>query len=65
MVPFSAKLNTPIVLFAVEGNSSREVEVLVLILLTEAVDASYIQNQNFSPPLSELLRRNQKNQTDK
>jgi hypothetical protein len=28
----------------VEGNSSREVEVLVLILFTEAVDASYIQN---------------------
>jgi hypothetical protein len=28
----------------VEGNSSREVEVLVLVLLTEAVDASYIQN---------------------
>jgi hypothetical protein len=28
----------------VEGNSSREVEVLVLVLFTEAVDASYIQN---------------------
>jgi hypothetical protein len=32
----------------VEGNSSREVEVLVLILFTKAVDASYIQN--FAPP---------------
>jgi hypothetical protein len=49
----------------VEGNSSREVEVLVLITFTEAVDASYIQNQNFSPPLSELLRRNQRKQNDK
>jgi hypothetical protein len=30
----------------VGGNSSREVEVLVLILFTEAVDASYIQTSS-------------------
>jgi hypothetical protein len=30
------------------GNSRTEVEVLVLVLFTEAVDASYIQN--FAPP---------------
>jgi hypothetical protein len=49
----------------VEGNSSREVEVLVLILFTEAFDASYIQNPKLAPPHSELLRRNQRKQTDK
>jgi hypothetical protein len=38
------------VIFAQAGNSRREVEVLVLVLLIEAVDASDIQNQNFSPP---------------
>jgi hypothetical protein len=37
-------------IFVLVGNSRREVEVLVLVLLIEAVDASYIQNQNFSPP---------------
>jgi hypothetical protein len=38
------------VIFAQVGNSYREVEVLVLILLIEAVDASYIQNPNSAPP---------------
>jgi hypothetical protein len=39
--------------------------VLVLVLFTEAVDASYIQKTETSPPHSELLRRNQRKQTDK
>jgi hypothetical protein len=38
-------------IFAQVGNSCREVEVLVLVLLTEAVDASYTKPKLFSPAL--------------